>query len=304
MEMFDDSTGYAIGDAPNGSSPPGFVRTRNGGWTWTFVNNNLPLGAYQYAGRTDFINPQVGWTYLGNIGLYKTTDGGVTWNQMSSAIPGFNTLFFVNDSVGFHTKIAEEQVLGVYKTTDSGRTWRRTLSATGLVEFVRSAPGGKRLWAGGHDVYCSNDMGETWETQISRQNIPACGSKYLHGASFYNDAIGAVVGDCVVLYTSTGGLITSVNEPQETPSSFGLKQNYPNPWNALTTIQFELPASSHVTLKIFDEIGREIATLFNGEKPAGKHEVKWNAGQLPSGVYFYRLQAGELISVRKLVLVQ
>jgi len=83
---------------------------------------------------------------------------------------------------------------------------------------------------------------------------------------------------------------------------FHLSQNYPNPFNPTTTIQFNLPKSGIITLKIYNSTGREIKTLMNGYHPSGAHEINWAARDLSSGIYFYRLQAGKYIQTRKFIL--
>jgi hypothetical protein len=98
----------------------------------------------------------------------------------------------------------------------------------------------------------------------------------------------------------------AVSEKKEEviPSTYELEQNYPNPFNPSTTIAFALPKPSEVTLKIFDASGREVATLVEGKLPAGRHEVVLDASPFSSGVYFYRLQAGEFSRTRRLMLVK
>lgn len=86
-------------------------------------------------------------------------------------------------------------------------------------------------------------------------------------------------------------------------STYDLFQNYPNPFNPTTTIRYQIPKSGNVTLKVYDILGAEVATLVNEEKVAGKYEVNFNA-ILASGVYLYKLQANEYISVKKMVLVR
>lgn len=86
----------------------------------------------------------------------------------------------------------------------------------------------------------------------------------------------------------------SVEETKALPSTFGLSQNYPNPFNPTTAISYQLTAFSFVTLKVFDMLGREVATLVNEERGAGTHRVVWDASGYPSGVYVYRLQARDL----------
>ncbi|MDY0080184.1 MAG: two-component regulator propeller domain-containing protein [Ignavibacteriaceae bacterium] len=88
------------------------------------------------------------------------------------------------------------------------------------------------------------------------------------------------------------------------PDKFALSQNYPNPFNPSTVINYQLPVNSYVTLKVFDIIGNEVATLVNQEKPAGSYEVTFDASNLTSGVYFYELYAGDFRSIKKLMLVK
>jgi hypothetical protein len=88
------------------------------------------------------------------------------------------------------------------------------------------------------------------------------------------------------------------------PTKFSLGQNYPNPFNPSTTIAFSLPRAEHVTLKVFDLLGKEIATLVDKKLSPGHYEARWNAGDVESGTYFYQLRAGEFAATKKLVLMQ
>jgi len=105
----------------------------------------------------------------------------------------------------------------------------------------------------------------------------------------------------------TDGNFTYSNELCVTigkPMTFVIEQNYPNPFNPVTTIKYRIPELSFVTLKVYDVLGKDIATLVNGEKPAGTYDITWNAENFPSGVYFYRLQAGEFIKTKKMLLIK
>ena len=86
--------------------------------------------------------------------------------------------------------------------------------------------------------------------------------------------------------------------------AYSLLNNYPNPFNPATIIKYQIPKLSFVTLKVYDVLGSEIATLVNEEKPAGSYEVEFNAASLPSGIYFYRLQAGSFVETKKMVLMK
>ncbi len=88
------------------------------------------------------------------------------------------------------------------------------------------------------------------------------------------------------------------------PKQFSLGQNYPNPFNPTTTISFSLPVDSKVVLEVFNSIGQRVATLANGMIPAGSHNVEFNASQLASGIYFYKMQTNSFVSVKKLLLLK
>ena len=88
------------------------------------------------------------------------------------------------------------------------------------------------------------------------------------------------------------------------PLDYELRQNYPNPFNASTTIEYGLPNSSRVTIGVYDIMGRKVTTLINSEQPAGYHQVAWNAKDQSSGTYFYRIQAGDFIEVKKMILLK
>jgi hypothetical protein len=98
----------------------------------------------------------------------------------------------------------------------------------------------------------------------------------------------------------------------ELPLQYSFSQNYPNPFNPVTKIKYSIPSVTLrqaqndilVTLKVYDILGREVATLVNEEKPAGEYEVEFNAANLPSGIYFYQLKAGNYSETKKMVLLK
>ena len=109
------------------------------------------------------------------------------------------------------------------------------------------------------------------------------------------------------------GVYTEVDENNETfsPTKFSLEQNYPNPFNPSTTIKYSLSVvetrggvSQHVTLKVYDILGREVATLVNQKQNPGNYKVTFDATNLPSGVYVYRMQSGNFTSSKKLILLR
>ncbi|MDP2209377.1 MAG: T9SS type A sorting domain-containing protein, partial [Bacteroidota bacterium] len=104
---------------------------------------------------------------------------------------------------------------------------------------------------------------------------------------------------------SLSEIITSVEQIySHIPEKFALNQNYPNPFNPTTTIQFDLPKASFVTLKVYNVLGQEVAILVNEKREAGRYEVEFNASALSSSVYFYRLVAGDFMAVKKFILMK
>ncbi len=107
-----------------------------------------------------------------------------------------------------------------------------------------------------------------------------------------------------------GGVILSAEKNKENiPASFILSQNYPNPFNPTTTISYTLPLdekreTKDIKLIVFDVLGKEVATLVNKQQPIGNYKVTFNASKLPSGIYFYRLQSGNFVETKKLVLIK
>jgi hypothetical protein len=99
-------------------------------------------------------------------------------------------------------------------------------------------------------------------------------------------------------------VIVSVDQRDQSPVSYQLQQNYPNPFNPSTTIKYQLPKSSAVRLSVFDMLGREVAVLVNERREAGVYEVRFEGSALSSGVYFYRLQAGDFIQSKKLMILK
>jgi photosystem II stability/assembly factor-like uncharacterized protein len=128
-----------------------------------------------------------------------------------------------------------------------------------------------------------------------------CGIGPVFGDITVSGLGGAFIAKLAPEVTSVGALHEGLNSH---PSAFSLKQNYPNPFNPSTTISFSLPSRSFVTLKIFDVMGREVATMVSEEMPAGIYSRQWNASGLPSGVYYYRLQAGAFVQTKNLVVLK
>lgn len=100
------------------------------------------------------------------------------------------------------------------------------------------------------------------------------------------------------------GIAVGIEDETTLPTEFALEQNYPNPFNPSTTLRYSIPTQSKVVIKVYDVLGKEIATLINEEKSVGTYEITWDAASLPSGVYFYQLKAGDFIQTKKMLLLK
>jgi hypothetical protein len=161
------------------------------------------------------------------------------------------------------------------------------------------------------DLYFSPDGGENWEviqldlptSQLNYQwTVPQIATENAqvrivqdNGGRDYDD----ISGDFTIQETPT-----SVEVRGENPKTFTLHANYPNPFNPSTTIGFSLPRSGYVRMKVFNILGETVATLVNEELNVGTYTTQWNASSAASGVYFYRLQAGDFVDTKKLLLLK
>ncbi|MFQ5582900.1 MAG: T9SS type A sorting domain-containing protein, partial [Calditrichia bacterium] len=107
------------------------------------------------------------------------------------------------------------------------------------------------------------------------------------------------------LFDDDLGTLLGIEQVSATiPEDFALKQNYPNPFNPVTTIEFDLRQASHVTLEIYNVMGQKVTTLINDRMGPGTYRADFDASALPSGIYFYKLKAGDFSSVKKMTLTR
>ena len=96
--------------------------------------------------------------------------------------------------------------------------------------------------------------------------------------------------------------INGLETERDRADQFLLSQNFPNPFNPETVIKYQIPTDSHVSLKVFDVLGNEVASLVDEMREAGNHEIHWKGNNVPSGVYFYQISAGDYKNVKKMML--
>jgi ligand-binding sensor domain-containing protein len=233
-----------------------------------------------------------------NNGVFVTTDDGNFWIQTGISSP----LMFCSVKTIAHdgtTLFAGTDTLGAFFSADFGQSWTHisAITASDVSSFLLNRD--DKYFVGTLDggVFVSPDHGQTWETMNSGLIDKAVYSLAIDSIHYLYAATDSGV-------FKTVGEVTSIRRHQPIPASIQLDQNYPNPFNPSTTISYELSANSFVTLKVYDVLGREVKALVNERQNAGSHSATFNASNLPSGVYFYRLVAGNYIATKKMVMVK
>ena len=282
----------------------------NGGQNWT-------ASSYTTTNRLNdikFISSTIGFIAGGLGEVIKTTDGGITWVQLNTSFANQN--FNAIEAIDENNICVVGDAGTIFMSNDGGDTW---FGPNGLMyennindvvffnETTGVATGENGL------ILRTEDGGYSWQPS---EIAPGSESYDFQAVSFYDANIGISVGnEGKELYTVDGG-ITWTNEAPNLIAIFtgskqkgiSLMQNYPNPFNPSTVINYELPYSANVSVRVYDITGKEVASLFNGYQTAGTHSVQFNASNLSSGVYFYRLNVGNgsnsITKVNKMILTK
>jgi photosystem II stability/assembly factor-like uncharacterized protein len=234
--------------------------------TWKKIYNGDYLnGPFSF----DFCDSLYGILTLSGNEAFLTSDGGDSWNV-------FNKPIYNNPS---DCKIVGMYVTGSQRIMEIGNDGKIILTylrQDGSVEYSSQVFSGTGMKLNTIDTFVEDDFPYVW----------------IGGYGFS------------IVYRQYEKIVTDVERDDLTPHLFTLFQNYPNPFNPTTTINYQIPSTGHVSLKIYDILGREIATLVNEEKSAGNYEIKFDGSNLSSGVYFYRLQSGSFSETKKFVLLK
>lgn len=273
------------------------LKTTTAGNSWELSQTFINI-IYSVQFTDDLLTGFAYYNANSNTYIQKTTNGGTNWfTSFTSLNRSSADMEFANQSTGY--------IIGpnILKTTNGGSNW-----------FVCCNFGGQAIGVTGNTVYTvgakSTDSGVNWFTQFIPYQSPTV---YLRGIQFVNANTGIIVGgttENTVIFKTTdgGGFISalSIESNSFAADEYSLHQNYPNPFNPSTRINYELRNSNYVTLKVFDLLGKEVATLVNEKQSAGSYAVDFNSSEfnLPSGIYFYTLNAGDFKETRKMILIK
>jgi photosystem II stability/assembly factor-like uncharacterized protein len=307
VRMRNSTTGYLVGGA--GTSQTGYVfKTTDAGDTWT--NMNFPFNTtmlYNIDFRSDSEYVVVG--YSG--GVFHTTNDGQSWNQINlgllnvvqSQVIGVNFISADTVIVGGNgssvVKIALDPIVPVELSSFIANVNSDNISL---------------IWTTATEL---NNRGFEVERKVSTSNdwtslgfIEGRGTSSEPKTYVYQDfnVNSGISYNYRIRQTDYDGSVTVYNLAETvtfgTPVNFELSQNYPNPFNPSTTITFSIPQKSDVSVKIFDILGNEVATLVNETKEAGRYNINFNASNYSSGVYFYSIKAGNFTETKKMTLLK
>ena len=278
-------------------------RSSDNGLTWTIAQNGLPSGQLQdlriHANGDIYVARKGDW-------IFRSSNNGDSWIALTRPSlppppPGVDA-----DAIAFGSGsqiYVGDDGCGFVKSTDGGSSW--TQPNNGLPgSFVWAVAVNKQghLFAGlpSGGIYRSTNGGAQWDSlnagldSQSRRiySLLIAPSGYL------------LAGTTGGIYRSTQPVTDVGGDLDNVVTHYGLSQNYPNPFNPTTKIQFTVVTRQLTTLKVFDLIGRDVAVLVNEVKEPGTYTVEFQGSALSTGVYFYRLQAGDVIQTKRLLLLR
>ncbi len=281
-----------------------------------FVTSLLWSGSKLYAGTLSGDMQFRDSRGFGNGGVFQSSDHGLTWTDNSYDLPNRDIMCIAGvDTIGYVSTLYE----GVFRKLHGAKNWTRVTFSKPMNPVSCFAVSGEDLFAGTyyidslhaqHGVFYLKNGDSTW-VQIY---IPGLrDSTIISALAVFNDTLYVGTGSIFGMTSKCSGLLevplgvvipVGVKSPVEQPLKFVLSQNYPNPFNPTTAISYRLPAVSFVILKVYDVLGREVASLVNERKMPGTYTVQFDGSRLASGVYFYRLHAGNFTQTQKMLLVK
>ena len=265
IHFVDQNYGWAAGAGPTGGS---ILFTTDGGINWAFQKNDV-INLYSIY----FINHNKGWAVGEQGNILHTTNGG-NLQLIDLLLPNGGENIMGNSEYEIRWTSQDIDSVNIYLSLDNGTNWKE-------IELQ-------------YPSYNTTNNGYLWKVPDTTSNL--CLIKI---ENFLNDSIFDISDHSFSIIDSVTSVYLNYNQ-----FNFFLTQNYPNPFNPTTKIKYQIPKKGFISLKVFDLLGREAATLVNAEKPAGSYEVEFDGSNLSSGIYFYKLQAGDYNEIKKMILLK
>lgn len=234
------------------------------------------------------------------IGFYRSTDFGETFSINLN--PGKNGYNIYQRFSGELYMITTTSPYNFDVSTNKGLTWTTTGNMPQAQRGITVSSLNNVYTSGNGGVFRTTNGGQTFENfNFTISATPILSYTFI---AIVNLAVGTSGSSTGGVWIYTEGVIQSVTVNNENASGYMLKQNYPNPFNPSTQLEFGISNVGFVSLKIYDVLGIEIATLVNEIKPSGNYSVEWDAADYPGGVYFYKIQTGTFTETKKMLLIK
>ncbi|MBM4159075.1 MAG: T9SS type A sorting domain-containing protein, partial [Ignavibacteria bacterium] len=298
----------------SGGFDGGLYRTTNGGNSWHYLYD---FGSSANPNKIYMYNKDIGFVcniITPDLYLYKTTNGGINWTHLSGG--SFGELYFIDELTGWKAQS------NIKMTIDGGLNWiaqqlpqNPNIIVNRIDDIavlnkdtlfgVRGSLYIPELNSYYGIIYKTTNSGLNWGYQLTDTSIHISHYKNIN---FINDKHGWAYKLIDGIHTTTGGsdttIYTGIVNNYQTINDFILEQNYPNPFNSITNVKFKMLNSRFAEIKVYDITGKLIRVLTSKKYEPGEHTVRFDAAGLPSGVYFYKLTAGEYNAVKKMILIR
>lgn len=282
------------------------IKTTDGGFTWSHCHIDSAECFSFSIQKINFVNSLTGYICGGHIDIVgmvmKTTNAGANWHPYCLSPEPMNDIVFQGGKIYGVGGDPEYGAMSVM-SSDSGKFW--SYDAPGLFGIAQqiSFRTPAEAWAPlGYSMkwMVSNDSGSpgTWFTLDTPDSIE------IYSVHFNSPANGWAFGSRGAIFKYNTSVIGVSGPGNNVPASYRLFQNYPNPFNPRTIIKFEIPKSGEVRIVLFDVQGREVKTLYSAYAVAGGHEIRFDGSEFATGIYFYRISAGDFTKSMKLVLLK
>jgi ligand-binding sensor domain-containing protein len=277
----------------------GMFRSSNNAESWVAIDSGLWTDSLigKEIVHSLCINTLSGYLFAGTgYGVFKSTNDGDVWSKLN---------FGVDDSVCVLTADLQGNIYagtfhdGLYISSNNGNNWSQ-IGLSNLTIYSMAINQLGSIYVGTNQgIYHSSNEGSSWNSLNSGLTDSIARALYVDFEGYVY--VGVNFGGVYRSIKSTTGIkeISSA-----IPSGLSLNQNYPNPFSPSTNISFSLPRYGYTSLKIYDALGKEVATAFSGNMNAGEYFIPWEAKDLPDGIYYYRLTSGATTETKKLVLMK
>ncbi|MBM4157429.1 MAG: T9SS type A sorting domain-containing protein [Ignavibacteria bacterium] len=270
---------------------PLYISTNNG-QSWAATNLSTNAGTVWAI----TINGNNIYTGTNGLGLCLSINNGANWTE-----------HLFNESVVYSISISGSNIFagthdhGIYRSTNNGTNW--AITSLNFVSVRSLTTYGNYIFAGTDSgFYVSTNNGVNWTQK--NEGLGIIGNKRINSLLIANNYIFAATQTAAVWRRNLSDIIGIQKISENVPEFYSLGQNYPNPFNSMTNFKFQMLNSGMAKIIVYDILGKEVITLVNEKLAPGTYEIRFDGGNLSSGIYFYRMTAGNFVQTKKMLMIK